>query len=48
VLLETAKETLLEVYINCLTMVKTNGLNSLTEVEDKEGFEGDSSAAVAT
>ena len=45
---ETADETLSEVDKNCLTMVKTNGLNSLTETKDREGSEGDSSAATAT
>ena len=34
---ETAEETLLEVDRNCLTMVKTNGLNSLTETDDRDG-----------
>jgi hypothetical protein len=48
VLPETADETLSEVDKNCLTMVKTNGLNLLTETEDKEGSEGDSLAAATT
>ena len=39
---ETAEETLSDVDKNYLTMVKTNGPNSLTETEDREGSEGDS------
>jgi hypothetical protein len=54
VLPETTEETLSEVDRNYLTMVKTNGLNSLTETDDrerfegKEGYEGSSLAIVAT
>ena len=43
-----SEETISEVDKNCLTMVKTNGPNSLTETEDKEGSEGDSLATAAT
>ena len=45
---ETAEETLSEVDKNCLTMVKTNGPNSLTGTDKKKGSEGDFSAATAT
>ena len=48
VLPETVEETLSEVDKNCLTMVKTNGPNSLIETDKREGLEGESSAAVAT
>ena len=44
---ETAEETLSEVDKNCLTMVKTNGPNSLTRTDKREGSEGESSAAAA-
>ena len=45
---ETADETLSEVDKNCLTMVKTNGPNSLTATDKIEGSEGDSPIATAT
>ena len=45
---ETAEETLSEVDINYLTMVKTNGHNLLTRTDKREGSRGDSSATVAT
>jgi hypothetical protein len=47
VLPKTTEETLSEVDRNYLTMVKTNGSNSLTEIDEREGAEGDSSAATA-
>ena len=48
VLLETVEETLSEVNMNCLTMVKTNGPNLLTETDEREGSEGDYSATAST
>ena len=45
---ETAEETLPEVDRICLTMEKTNDLNSLTETDEKEGAESDSLAATTT
>ena len=42
---ETAEETLPKVDRNCLTMEKINGLNSLTETDEREGAESDSLAA---
>jgi hypothetical protein len=48
VLTETAEETLSEVDRNCLTMVKTNGPNSLIGTNKREGLKGDSLAAVVT
>ena len=47
-LLETIEETLSEKDMNCLTMEKTNGLNSLTETIEREGAEIDSLAAATT
>ena len=47
-LLETVEETLPEVVRNCLTMEKTNGPNSLTKTDEREGAESDSLAASAT
>jgi hypothetical protein len=48
VLPETAEETLLEVDRKCLTMEKTNDLNSLIEIDEREGAESDSLAATTT
>ena len=45
---ETTKETLSKDEKNNLIMVKTNGPNSLTETEEREGSEGDASRAAAT
>ena len=44
---EIAKENLLEVDKNYLTMIKTNGPNSLIGTDKREGSEGDFSAAAA-
>ena len=45
---ETAEETLPEVNRICLTMEKTNDLNSLIETYEREGAENDSLAAATT
>ena len=45
---ETAEETLPEVDRNHLTMEKTNGPNSLTKTDEREGAESDSLAATTT
>ena len=42
VLPETAEETLPKVDRICLTMEKTKDLNSLTEIDEREGAESDS------
>ena len=44
---KTAEETLSEVDINCLTMVKINSPNSLSRTNKRDGSKGDSSVATA-